>query len=240
MADDNRPHPRNAPGPFYVVNGCCMACDVPVSEAPDLFTYDASNHCYVKRQPCTKDELDRTLRAAWAAELGCIRYRGNDAEVLRRFAEFGSQDLCDVPPPADIGPVVRDRVTFDTDFTDCIHLSAVALAESYHVYLLGLDCRREGLGVRFRYRVPPVKGDAKAASLTYSWFKAHWHTVEFRVVGSLASRWLVHHFSADRAGGQGVSNQLADWLRDAGTFCRVRWYSSEEWAAAGPGREVPL
>ena len=38
MAQDNRPHPMNVPGPFYVLNGCCTACDVPVSEAPDLFT----------------------------------------------------------------------------------------------------------------------------------------------------------------------------------------------------------
>jgi hypothetical protein len=89
-------------GPLYVLNGCCTACDVPVSEAPDIFADDDTNHCYVKRRPCAKGEIDRTLRAAWAAELECIRYRGRDVEFLRRFAEFGSPHLCDVPPPPDI------------------------------------------------------------------------------------------------------------------------------------------
>jgi hypothetical protein len=85
MGDDNRPHPKNVPGPFYVLDGCCTACEVPVAEAPELFTFDESNHCYVKRQPRAKDEFDRALRAAWFAELECIRYRGNDAVILRRF-----------------------------------------------------------------------------------------------------------------------------------------------------------
>src|SRR6266480_3008020 len=80
---EHKPHPKNTPGPFYVVDGCCTACDVPVSEAPDLFTYDESNHCYVKRQPRTEEEFDRAFRAAWAAELQCVRYRGDDPAVLR-------------------------------------------------------------------------------------------------------------------------------------------------------------
>jgi hypothetical protein len=46
------------------------------SEAPDLFTYDESNHCFVKSQPRTQAEIDRAIRAVWAAELEYIRYRG--------------------------------------------------------------------------------------------------------------------------------------------------------------------
>jgi hypothetical protein len=239
MADTTRPHLKNVSGPFYVLNGCCTACDVPVSEAPDLFTYDEANHCYVKRQPCTKDEVDRTLRAAWAAELECIRYRGSDPEILRRFAEFGAPHLCDVPPPPDVRPLIRDLVTFDTDLPGHARLSAVDLAQAYRDYLLGLDRRREGLDARFRYRVMPVVGDPATASLTYSWFEDDRHTVEFRVVRGPAGRWLIRHFSAGRAGARGVSNQLDDWLKGAGAFCRISWYSAEEWAAGGAGRASP-
>lgn len=239
MADINLPHPKNVPGPFYVENGCCTACDVSVSLAPDIFTYDETNHCYVNRQPCTKDEVDRALRAAWSAELQCIRYRGNDPEVLRRFAESGISNLCDTPPPTEIRPVSRDLVTFDTDSLGHVHLSAIDLAEAYRGCLIGLDIQREGLDARFRYRILPVAGNPLEASLTYSWFEDNFHTVVFRVVGSPECRWLVRHFSAGHAGGRAVSIQLDDWLKGAGFFCRIRWYTAEDWSAGGMWRDAP-
>ena len=237
MADNNQPHPKNVPGPFYVLNGCCTACDLPRSEAPDLFTYELS-HCYVKRQPGTKDEVDRMLRAASFADMECIRYRGNDAGVLRRFAEVGLPHLCDVPPPPGIRPVIRDRVTFDTDSPESARLSAFDLAQSFREYLLGLDRRREGLDAWFRYRVTQVVGDLASSSLTYSWFEDDFHTVEFQVMVGPVKRWLARHHSADRASGRGVSNQLDNWLRGA-AFRHIRWYSAEQWTAGGPGQEVP-
>jgi hypothetical protein len=239
MDEPNRPHPKNSPGPFYVVDGCCTACDVPVSEAPELFAYDDANHCYVKRQPRTKEELDRAFRVAWVAELQCIRYRGDDPEMLRRFAELGEPHLCDVPPPPEILPVVRDLVTFDTDSPDHARLSAIDLAEAYRGYLLRLDRKREGLGARFRYRFMPLVGNSVTASLAYSWFADDRHSVKFRVVGEADCRWLIRHYSAARAGGRGVSNQLDDWLKSAGHFCRIRWYSVEDWTGSGAWRESP-
>src|SRR5262245_32288205 len=57
---DARPiHPKNAAGPFYVVNGCCTACGVPTSIAPELFEFDSADHCYVKRQPASDTEWRR-------------------------------------------------------------------------------------------------------------------------------------------------------------------------------------
>src|SRR4051794_8313310 len=114
MSETVRPHPMNVPGPFYVVDGCCTACDVPFAEAPGLFAYDGKNHCFVKHQPETKGDLNHMMRAAWAAELQCIRYRGQDPEILRRFGELGEPRLCDVSPPASIQPVFRNHVTFDS------------------------------------------------------------------------------------------------------------------------------
>ena len=44
------PHPANVPGPFYVEDGCCLACGVWEQEAPGLLAWlpDADvPHCYV-------------------------------------------------------------------------------------------------------------------------------------------------------------------------------------------------
>ena len=239
MSEIGQPHPENVQGPFYVLNGCCMACDVPVSEAPDLFTYDVANHCYVKRQPHTKEEFERTLRVAWSAEVECIRYRGVDPEVLRRFAEFGSPHLCDVAPPPEILPVIRDFVRFDSDSPEHAQFSAVDLVEAFRGHLLHLDSLREDLGTRFRYHFNPIEGGPLTASLTYSWFEDHRHTVEFQVVGVPGFRWVTHHFSAELIGGRAVSLQIDDWLKGAGSFRPIQWYSAEEWAGRGAGRDSP-
>lgn len=89
-AHDRRvqPHPRNAPGAFYVVDECCTRCGVPETAAPDLFAYD-DEHCWVRRQPASGEELARMLEAIAIAELGCIRYRGKDVVIRRRLEAMG-------------------------------------------------------------------------------------------------------------------------------------------------------
>jgi hypothetical protein len=218
------PHPRNVPGPFYVVDGCCTACDVPVTEAPDLFAYDEACHCYVKRQPQSAEELDRALRAAWLAELQCIRYRGDDPEVLRRFAELGEPHLCDVPPPL-VSPVVRDLVLFDSSGAP----SAAALLVSFREFLVERNHQREniGLDVKYHYRFGELIGDVSAASLDISWFEDNWHTVGCRRSDGHTG-WCVRHFSADKVGGRGVSDLLDHWLKASDRFTDVRWLSSTQ------------
>jgi hypothetical protein len=239
MAEIIRPHPKNAPGPFYVVDGCCTACDVPVSEAPDLFTYDASSHCFVKCQPRTENEFDRAFRAVGAAEFECIRYRGNDPAVLRRFAELGSPHLCDVAPPSEIRPVVRDHVTFDAESSEHQAMSAVDLAETFRDYLHCRDKQREELGSRFRYRFRPLEGDSTSASFAYSWYEDEYYSVDFRVIGDAGRRWLACHGSAARPGARGVSNQIDDWLKSGSKFCAIRWYVGREWRSSGEWRTSP-
>jgi hypothetical protein len=76
MSDKNKPHPRNAPGDFYVEDGCCTTCDVPFYYAPDLFKYDnTETHCFVSKQPANEAENYQIIKALWASELECIRYR---------------------------------------------------------------------------------------------------------------------------------------------------------------------
>ena len=99
--------------------------------------------------------------------------------VLRRFAELGEPGLCDTPPPADIRPVIRDRVTFEITSPDNAISSAADLAELFVEYLRALDATRQGLQ-HCDCQIGPIVGDAATANLTYSWFEPEAHSVEFR------------------------------------------------------------
>jgi hypothetical protein len=93
----NKPHRLNVVGDFYVKDGCCTACGMPHSEAPGLFGWDDQEHCYVSKQPSTADEFRRMISAIACADLGCIRYRGQDVEVVAALAEINEVDKCDKP-----------------------------------------------------------------------------------------------------------------------------------------------
>jgi len=89
------PHRLNVVGDFYVTDGCCTACGVPEANAPNLFAYDPERHCYVCRQPVTPSELDGMVAAMAQQELGCIRYRGMDAAVMKALLERGEGSQVD-------------------------------------------------------------------------------------------------------------------------------------------------
>lgn len=233
MSEPIHPHPKNVPGPFYVVNGCCTACDVPFAEAPGLFAYDGKNHCYVMRQPGTKQELNRMLRAAWAAELQCIRYRGEDPEVLRRFGELGDPHLCDIAPLADIQPVFRNYVTFDAAHSPADSMTPRDLAFAFQEHLRSLN--QDWLS----YQFTPLVEDGPTAAFSYSWFENNFHPIEFRSINLLERRWLVWHSPLEKAGSRGVSNQLDDWLKNDTRFWNIRWYTEKQWNSSKEWQETP-
>src|SRR5690242_2490735 len=75
--EEPRPHPENAPGDYFVEDGCCLTCEVPFHFAPDLFAWylDPKGqpcHCFVMRQPETPDEHERMFEVIRHAEAGCI------------------------------------------------------------------------------------------------------------------------------------------------------------------------
>src|SRR4030095_667258 len=131
MGEPPKPHPNNVDGPFYVENGCCLSCDIPKSEAPGHFEYDDDFHCYVSCQPQTQDETTKMIRVAWEAELQCIRYRGTDPDILRRLAELELRDICDIEPPEEIRPVIRNHVRF----TDSQAVTSKQLLRHFIAYL---------------------------------------------------------------------------------------------------------
>jgi hypothetical protein len=103
-----RPHPANVPGDFYVEDGCCMTCEVPLRWAPDLFAWcfdsEGSPHCFVKKQPETSDEEDRMFEAVRHAEAGCIRYCGRNRAIQQRLVEAGEGPIC-----VDLSPELQQR-----------------------------------------------------------------------------------------------------------------------------------
>src|SRR3954451_17976408 len=93
------PYPKNAPGDFYVENDCCITCEAPYGEAPDLMAHDEEGdypHCYFKRQPETPEEVERAVMACHVSCVRAVRYAGRNPKILKKFQELGSVDACDV------------------------------------------------------------------------------------------------------------------------------------------------
>ena len=89
------PHPKSALGDFYGVKGECLACGVPHVVAPDLigWTGEKIPHCFWKKQPKTKAELERAIAVLEAQELECHRYAGTEPAILNRVLSI----YCDYP-----------------------------------------------------------------------------------------------------------------------------------------------
>lgn len=228
MSDSIRPYPKNVPGPFYVVDGCCLVCDLPSVMAPGMFEFE-SHHCFVKRQPETKDELDRMVRTALSADLACIRYRGSTPDVLRRFAERGEAELCDVAPPSGIRPIYRSHVTFDTMSPEFESLSPTQLAGFCQSHLGSISAR---------YQFTPIVEAGETATLAYSWFEES-HTIAFQRPNLPGCRWLVRNASDLNRGRFAVSDDLHAWLKSDSRFCKIRWYSQEQWLGSKQWQEFP-
>jgi hypothetical protein len=205
-----------------------------MAEAPELFAYDSQSHCFFKRQPITNDEVDGVFRAVLGAELECLRYRGADFGLLRRFAELGSPHLCDIPPPPEIRPVVRDRVSFDAVAIEDQALSAADIARDFQHFLADVN-EKSKLPAEYKHRHSAVVGGGAKATFFVSWYEGHNHYVTFEAVGSPGRRWVASHASASLPSGRGVSNLLHEWLRGKGKYCAIRWYSHqapENWRPA--------
>lgn len=90
---------RNAPGDFYVLDRCCSECGVPTEIAPALFSFDESSEpsggCWVSRQPIGTTEVQTMLDVIRTQEMGCIRYRGDDAAIVKKLDEVGEGNQCD-------------------------------------------------------------------------------------------------------------------------------------------------
>ena len=100
--DFDKPHPLNTPGDFYVGDGCCTMCSVPFCIAPELFgTLESSqglDHCFVRQQPETTDQVADMNQAIGAAETRCIRYKGVDHSIQSALVKDFLAEQCDALP----------------------------------------------------------------------------------------------------------------------------------------------
>jgi hypothetical protein len=223
------PHPEGVDGPFYVEDGCCTACGIPEGEAPEIFGWAQNdpNHCVVKHQPATADQVTRTLLAIAAGEMGCIRYRGTDPEIATRLVEMGEALLCDNAPPREARPALRRRVSFRGrgDF------SSYTATDVAHLFDTFLRRRREGFGA---YDLKPIRtlrsGDAL---VRFSWFKRQFHPVAFSM-GQGAFTALIENSSASLS----IARTVDDWLRSTDQFQDIRWFSDDQWATGAAGKET--
>jgi hypothetical protein len=86
-----QPHPKNAPGDFYVENTECMTCGYPHVLAPDLIGWELDaegreSHCYFKKQPETPLEVEQAVNAVKGSCCGALCYSGSDREILKRIS----------------------------------------------------------------------------------------------------------------------------------------------------------
>ena len=219
----DRPHEDNAPGPFYVCDGCCTACDIPFADAPDMFAYDDQYHCYVKRQPETENELSRMIRTMLSAELECIRYRGHDREVLRRLVEGGSAHLSD-NSALGIKPASRNHVSFDAiDPIDRL-LGEFDIVEALKSYLSTFNSEH------FPSKFTPTLTDGAKASFSFSWYENDFHKVEISFIGQSEARWLIV---------TDAPFQVHDWLVSDARFSQIRWYTENQWMKSRKWQNTP-
>ena len=226
------PHPENCAGDFYVVDGCCITCGVPQDEAPEVFAWANApypSHCIVAHQPSTQASIDRTLLAMRSAEVDCIRYRGNDADISRRIVEIGEAAQCDLPPPADAAPLTRNHVSFRIN-DDAASPDAMKLAQDF---LLHFKQSRTNISNKeARVKAPQING--RRTIVEVSWWQANYHMVEFERLDD--RRWLVVTTARIRGAGIALSLFVDRWLRAGDEFHDLRWFSTEQWQAGGPFR----
>jgi len=229
MSSVNKPHPLNADGGFYVVDGCCTACDVPRSGAPELFAYDEDNHCYVKRQPADETELDKAVRITWAAELECVRYRGTNPQTIRRIAEMGRADLCDSRDAQTFSPVFRNHVTFGCPTRD--DLSTEQLAVEFKQWLIEKESEHS------TYKFKAIATAPTCAELTFAWAEDNFHTVTFCLSEQL--QWHVFLDSHEVPGRASILMSIYDWLASDSRFTGQKWYSESQWPDSKDWNPIP-
>ncbi|MET1113169.1 MAG: ferredoxin [Allosphingosinicella sp.] len=227
-------HPCNAPGPFYVEDGCCISCGVPEATAPELFGWaEGDTHCFVRRQPDNAEETDAMVRALWSAEVSCIRYGGADPALLKRIAEFGSADQCDVDPGR-TRLRLRDHVVFRSRLRE--NDRPVDLADRFQASLLA-DDRPYPYQFRPRRRWRPAK-------VILSWDagilgRGHYHSVAFAEAGG-ASGLFEARLGFWSAALQGLALIVDDWLKGTEGAEDVRWFRADEFTTGASGFHMPI
>jgi hypothetical protein len=221
------PHKMNVEGDFYVEDGCCLTCGVPVDIAPDIFEYE-EHSCYVKKQPITPDELERTLEVMNNQEVDCIHYKGTDREIVRRLVESGEGNNCDSRLREFFQEKVRDvaRVTFPSN-SAAVFIDALAAKARIE----------KGYGSKSAYQFKQVVVEGDSASIAVSWYNETFHTLV--VTRQEADTFVLQLKAAMRLADHGFSRLIHRWLLTLPDASAILWMTEEEFRTGG-GQPAPF
>jgi len=230
VSNSEKSHPQNVAGPFYVVLDCCTACGVPEAVAPELFAYDAANHCYVKRQPISDGEVARALHVIRGQELGCIRYGGTEKAILHRLAEAGESAQCDHPLEG-VEPVLRNTVTFTARHAESVTLDEFVDHIRRVVPWVTIRTKKTTASVS---SLLGLSSRSVGESMALAWFEDRFHELTLSKPTDSGDVWMIQH-----RGPLGLSEWLDRWLSEASRYEHVLWYSEHDWTQRRNGQRHP-
>ena len=85
----------NAPGDFFIEDGECLACTLPISKSPNLIGED-DFHCYFKKQPKSDEEIEDAIFAMEVSCCGAVRYKGKDTNIIEKIKAKNLEGQLDI------------------------------------------------------------------------------------------------------------------------------------------------
>lgn len=246
----NKRHSKNAPGPFYVVQGECISCRTPESVAGGLMSYDEGrdNGCFFVRQPVDESETSAAVLAVQASCCGAVRYGGKDPEILRRLAALDCSYQLDhadlVVGKPSLSTCARFRFLGEGNASSQEILQAIM----FFIRQCLADCPVQGDDEVVKIGETNVKREQ--ASLRYSWRNRYGRTaIRFIVAREPDDCWILRiqlddgWFSYRPQGSTaavGYAMHLNTAMRKDSRFRSIGWLSPEESEDLGfRGRPLP-
>jgi hypothetical protein len=232
MSDKPKPYPKNVEGDFYVEDGCCITCLVPEFYAPSLMAFDETDsHCFVAKQPTNEDELYQAIKATWAAEIQCIRYGGQNPQILRRLIEAELVDCCDQKHLiGKIEPLLRNHTTFENPEIQ----SELEIASQFREYILMQSTEY------LHYKASKIVTDKLGITFAFSWYEETYYSVWFNRIQSTNSWHIFHSPNNKKIGSRGISVTIDEWLRSTKTVVNIKWYTDTGWNKSFGWLETPI
>lgn len=168
------------------------------------------------------------LDAMISSDLDCLRYGGNDPDIVDRIAIIGHSDLLDLPPRLHGGSSVRSYATFTAEGLP-FSIRASTLANRF-IRQYTPDTSRW-----HKRKANIVISNHTRAIIRLTWFGAIHHTVIIMKISP--EQWLAvtsphpKHVQAWR----GLSRLLDAWLRSDRGLQNVSWFTTLEWLSGASG-----
>lgn len=232
MSGKYKSYSKNVQGDFYVEDGCCITCMVTEVHAPNLIGFDESeNHCFVAKQPTNENEVYQAIKATWAAEVDCLRYKGQNPRILRRLAEVGASDSCDHKTlTLGIKPLLRNHVTFEHSPI----LSELEIANQCREFIFSRSTEY------LHYKASRVTNGKSGVTFAFSWYKGNNYSVWFNRIKATGIWHIFHSPEYEEVGSKSVSLIIDEWLRGNKQVANIKWYTNTSWNKSFEWQETPF